>query len=303
MSRAMGILIALVFCFLLPATVGALDVSIDRLAFLPARFGPGEEVEAFALVRVEGGEPKAFSAQAGKGLPNPSAKSDPELRSFSLSKGKGGWEIRLRFVAWSPGKGHFPTMDVRGYRIPGFEYEAASVLVAGDSEARPPKAQLDPPGTALYLYGFLGLVLALSLAVFGAAAYVLPAARRLLAQRRAGEARRALGRSLSWLGHDLGGRLPIDVSAFHAALSRAVRLYLAARVLPGASALTPSELRGLAEERFPARGLRDEVAALLDESDQVRFAAAAADEDSLLDALARAARIGDLAEEALDARL
>jgi hypothetical protein len=297
---------ALIFAFAcaLPLFAGqgiaAATITVNKLAFVPARFLVGEEVEAWALVSVSGAEPQSFSVKAGDGLPSASAQADPELRSLSLARGSGGWELRMRFIAWSPGAGRLPALEVRGYAIPAMEYTANSVLGPQDRDAAPPKPQLDPPGTALYLYGFAGLALILVLLVLGTVLYVVPAAASLLSRRQAAQARRALGRSLAFLSRTVPGAAP---AAFYAALARALRIYLGSRVLPEAPALTPSEFSALGEERFPGPGIRDEAAALLAETDAVRYAGEAADESRMRRALSRAVRLGDAAEEALDARL
>jgi hypothetical protein len=280
--------------------LSAAPVTVDRVAFLPARFFVGEEVEAIALVRFDAASVEAFAAKAGAGLPVVSAQADPELRSLSLSKGPDGWELRWRFVAWTPGKGRIPAMELRGLSIPAVDYQAYSVLGPQDRDLSPPKPQLDPPGTSLYLYGFAAFVLFLVFVVFAVVSWLLPAARALLERRKAAQARKTLARTLAWLGKDLKTARPAD---FYAVLARALRNYLAIRVLPGAPALTPAELAALREDSFPAPGLRDEVSDLLAESDAVRYAGDKADLPRMREAIARASKIGDLAEEALDARL
>jgi len=293
-------LILLALALSCPLSLSAAPVAVDRVAFLPARFFVGEEVEAIALVHFDAASVEAFSAKAGAGLPVVPAQADPELRSLSLSKGPEGWELRWRFVAWTPGKGRIPAMELRGLSIPAVDYQAYSVLGPQDRDLSPPKPQLDPPGTSLYLYGFAAFVLFLVFLVFAVVSWLLPAAKALLERRKAAQARKALARTLSWLGKDLRTAKPAD---FYAALARALRNYLAIRVLPGAPALTPAELAALREDCFPAPGLRDEVSDLLAESDAVRYAGDQADLPRMREALARASKIGDLAEEALDARL
>ena len=282
----------------LPA--GAEPLGLVRLGFAPARFGAGEEVEAVALLEAGSVEPEAFVLKAGGGLPEPGPGADPELRELRLSKTAGGWELRARFVPWTPGKGLLPPLSVRGLALPGLPYTVDSVLAPGDREPAPPKPQRDPPGTALYLYGFAGLVLVLVLAGFWAAAVLVPGARRLLARRRAAQARRALERSLAYLERGLGSSAPAD---FYAALARSLRLYLTARLLPEAAALTPAEIGALPAARFPEAGIRDDAAAVLGEADLARFAGLNPGLDAMRAALERSARLAGSAEEALDALL
>jgi hypothetical protein len=283
-------LITLAFAFAGGAALSAAPVTVDRVAFLPARFCVGEEVEAIALVHFDAASIEAFAAKAGAGLPAAPGQADPELR----------WELHWRFVAWTPGKGRIPAMELRGLSIPAVDYQAYSVLGPQDRDLSPPKPQLDPPGTSLYLYGFAAFVLLLVFIVFAVVSWLLPAARALLERRKAAQARKVLARTLSWLGKELRTARPSD---FYAALARALRNYLAIRVLPAAPALTPAEVAALREDSFPAPGLRDEVSDLLAESDAVRYAGAPADIPRMREAIARAAKLGDTAEEALDARL
>jgi len=275
----------------------AATAKVDHLSFLPVTFHVGEEAEAFALVHIEGGEAQAFAVKAGEGLPSPGPHADPELRSVSIGKGREGWELRIRFVPWSPEASRLPALELRGLSIPSLAYEVSPVLRRGEGEPSPPKAQLDPPGSALYLYGFAGLAIFLAFLVFASAAWLIPSASRLLARRKAAQARRDLGRSLAWLAKEKARARPED---FYAVLARAFRLYLAARILPSAPALTPRELAGLGEDVFPVPGLRDEAAALLAESDAVRYTGLEAGPAMMGEALTRAARLGDAAEEALN---
>ena len=293
-------MIVLALALLAAPALSAAPVTVDRVAFLPARFFVGEEVEAIALVHFDAASIEAFAAKAGAGLPVVPAQADPELRSLSLSKGPDGWELRWRFVVWTPGKGRIPALELRGLSIPAIDYQAYSVLGPQDRDLSPPKPQLDPPGTSLYLYGFAAFALLLVFIVFAVVSWLLPAARTLLERRKAAQARKALARTLAWLGKELRTAKPAD---FYAVLARALRNYLSVRVLPGAPALTPAELASLREDCFPAPGLRDEVSDLLAESDAVRYAGDKADLPRMREAIARASKIGDLAEEALDARL
>jgi hypothetical protein len=293
-----------VLLLLLGPPLGAASLKIEKLAFLPAHFVVGEEAEAFVLVSSGSDEPQAFSVKIGAGLPAPTGEANPELRRASLAKTGDGWELRIRFIAWTPGKGRLPALRLGGNDIPALPYEVSSVLLPGDKEPRPPKPQLDPPGTTVYLYGFLGFVLVLGLAIFALVVWVFPAALALLERRRAGEARKALARSVTWLSKGLAqGLAQAEPPAFYAALARALRLYLAERVLSSAPALTARELAALPEELFPAQGLRDEAAGLLGESEKVRYGGETVDLSAMRDALARTSRLGDAAEEALLDRL
>jgi hypothetical protein len=284
------------------ASLSALGLRVERLSFLPARFRLGEEVELRAEVLPEGGEPEAFTLKAGSGLPPAPGDGSLELRYLSLSKSASSWELKLRFVAWTPGPGRIPPLSLRGLQIPAIAFQTESALGPGDRELAPPKAQRDPRGTWLYLYGFVGLLVLLAAAGLGFATYVLPGARALIARWKAAQARKALERSLSFLEGSIG---EVEPAVFYAALARALRVYLSLRVLPEAPMLTPRELGLLPEARFPAPGIREAAASALAETDEARFGpqggrpSAAAMRDSL----ARAAAIGKSTEEALDAGL
>ncbi|MBL8966294.1 MAG: hypothetical protein JNG85_04735 [Spirochaetaceae bacterium] len=290
-------------CLALPlalaaAALAAETLAVERLAFVPARFSVGEEVEAVALLAEPRRELEPFVLKEGEGLPPPSPAADPELREIRLAKAGGGWELRVRFVSWKPGKAEIPTLSARGVVLPALSYETASVLGPGDREPSPPKPQRDPPGAALYLYGFAGLFLVIVLGGIGSALYLVPAARRIIAKSRAAQASRALDRSLAYLEKGIGSVAARD---FYAALARSLRLYLAARVLPEAPALTPAEIAALPESRFPCPGLREDAAAVLAESDRARFAGFEPGSEAMRAALASAQRLGAAAEEALDA--
>lgn len=282
--------------------LGAAELVVDRLAFLPAAFGAGELTEAIASVHVaEGTEPEAFTLRAGEGLSLPGPGSDPEIREVRLQRGPAGLELHVLFLPWSPGEGALPAFSAHGLMVPRLPYSARAALPAGARDPAPPKPPREPPGAFFALYGLASLVLLLVLIAVALLSWVLPAARAILARRGAAQAWRALSRQLEFLGKGLG-QAALDrqaASAFYAALARGFRHYLAARVLVEAPALTPGEFRSLPESRFPAIGLREEAAALLAEADAVRFAGAEARASMMAWTLERALRFGKVVEEAL----
>ncbi len=297
---------AVAFGFVLLATASGassqaapLPEGLRRLAFTPTVFHVGEEVEVIALIDTRRGEP--FLLKAGDGLPEIGEGADPELHEARLVKTEQGWEYRVRFVPWTPGRSAIPPLVAKGGApLPALPYTVASVLEPGDREPSPPKPQRDPPGTALYLYGFVGLVLALAAMAAAIVLYALPGARSLIAQAIAAQAFRTLSRSLAYLERSADNATATD---FYAVLSRALRLYLAARSVPEAPALTPTELQGLPEARFPAPGLRDEAARLFAEADGVRFGGLASGPDTLRDAVRRARALAKRFEEAAGAHV
>jgi hypothetical protein len=295
------------FMLLAGAVLPALELAVDRVAFLPASFGAGESVEAILLVHpVEGEAPAPFTLRAGEGLPQPGPGADPELREARLQRGPGGLELRLFFTPWSPGRGAIPAFSARGVLVPRLPYEARTVLAPGERDPAPPKPPREPPGSFLALYGIAGLFVILALLCLAALSRILPAARALLERRRAAQALRGFQSKLEFLREGLAGRKgldPLAAAAFYAALARGLRLYLAARVLPEAPALTPPELRGLPESSFPAPGLRDLAAALLAEADAVRFGGAEARPASMLAAIDQGLSLARGVEEVLLDRL
>jgi hypothetical protein len=268
-------------------------------SFIPAVYGPGEDVEVTASLAPGASETLSeLELRSGAGLPAGSA-DDPEIRSLRVARTAAGWEMRIRFVPWSPGRGTIPGLAARGAALPSLPYDAVSRLGPEDRDPSPPRPQRLPPGAALALYVLIGAALAVVLAAFGFVAYVIPASRALLARRRAGQAFRRLGKSLDFL---TARALSADPAAFSAALARALRLYLAARVEPRAPVLTPGELSALPDDAFPAPSTRDAAAGILAWSDEVRFGGAAAQAAALERAAAEARRIAAENEEALLAR-
>ncbi len=295
----------------------AATVDAASLSFLPLRHSPGEEVEVQAILRPEGGERLVeLDLRRGSGLDDQGDEADPELRELRVAKNAAGWMLSWRFVPWSPGVGSLPAIRVKGISIPSIPYSAISALGPDDRDPSPPRRQRDPPGTELYLYGLAGLLLALALAVAGTSAYLVPAARALLARRRAAEAFRRFEKSLDYLAAEAGSAEP---GPFFAALSRVLRLYLAARAFPEAPALTSAELGALPDDAFPAPATKARVAALIALADEMRFGrtfgagadagAVAGDRPGsearsvLAKAAADARAIGEANEEALVARL
>jgi hypothetical protein len=282
-----------------PARLDAASLA-GSATFIPAVFGPGEEVLAVAPIAPRVGEALAeMELGPESGLPAAQKGSDPELRGIEIAKNGAGWELKIRFVPWSPGKGSVPAVSARGVSLPILPYEAASRLGPEDIDPTPPRPQRLPPGAALAFYVVVGASAALALAVLGFVAYVVPAARSLLAKWRAGQAFRRLGKSLDYLGAQAASAEP---AAYSAALARAFRNYLAARVLADAPSLTPDEISALPDAAFPAPATRDKAASLLAWSDEVRFGGTAAGTAALADAADEARRIAADNEEALLAR-
>jgi len=279
---------------------------LGKVTFSPTVFLVGQTVTATVDLVVDGGEPEVFSLSPGAGLPAPTADADPELRSASLAKGAAGWVLSLVFVPWSPGPGRLPSMVVGSLRSPEIRYVTASVLGgkggANDASARdlsPPKPQRDPPGTTLYLYGFLLVAATVLFIIIAFYLWVLPGARALLARWKSREAWVALTRTLDWLETNGGSG---DAAPFYALLSRAFRLYLSKRFIEEAEALTPGEFSALPPSRLPDPGFGKEVSRLLGEADLARFAGQPFAAPARLAALRRARELATTAEEGADVR-
>jgi len=273
---------------------------VEKLVFAPALFYAGEEVEALVVASGTGGDPESFDLTAKSGLPERGSFANPEIKRVSLKKAGDSWEIRYRFVPWTPGPGKLRGFSAKGSLIPGFDYSVEAAVKPGERDLEGPKPQRDPPGTALYLYGFAGFALLFALGIVAAAGWLLPAARALMARRRAAEAYTALEKSLDYLEGEVES---VEPKAFCAVFSHALRLYLSARLIDRAEALTPAELAVLAEDRFPVPGLRDEAVSLLRASDTARFSSEGFALERMRDSVRRAREFGSRAEEALDAFL
>lgn len=273
--------------------------------FVPLRYLVGDEVEALIpLGEHPEGPSKGFELRLGAGLPLTGAFADPVIRSVTVERGSSGWDARILFVPWSPGPGILPSMAARGMVIPPVPYNVSSSLGSEGCDAAPSRPQREPPGTALYLYGFAGFVLFLALSALGAALYLVPAARAILARWRAAQAFRRLRRSVAFLSRGSESAVP---ELFYAALARELRIYLAERIEPRSPNLSATEFAALPEETFPAPGIRESAAALIGETERGRYAgelAAGPSTAAILRAAAeRAIALGGAAEEAIDAGL
>jgi hypothetical protein len=309
-APAPGVLALAALLALAGSGLGAATLDARTLVFVPVRYSAGDEVTVRASIVPESGETLlALDLRPGAGLPAaglvvPGEEADPELRGLRLSRSGEGWLLEASFVPWSPGPGSLPEARYKGFRLPALPYAAISVLGPEDRDPSPPRPQRDPPGTALFLYGLAGFLIAVSLGIAGAAAYLVPAARALLARRRAAQAFKRFGKSLDYLVAESGSA---DPAIYFAALSRSLRMYLASRVLPEAPALTASELGRLPESAFPSPSTKDRVAALVARADSVRYGEApsgkAVARQALVAAAEEARAIGEANEEALLARV
>lgn len=288
-----------------PLGPGVSEGRASAAVFVPFHYYVGDEVEALvSLGEVPGASGKGFELKPGSGLPSSGPSTDPVIRSIAVAPTKAGWEAKITFVPWSPGPGSLPAIGARGFLIPAVSYDVSSTLGPAARDLAPPRPQREPPGTVLYLYLFAAFALALALAAFGTALYLVPAARSLLARRRAAQAIRRLRRSVAFLSRGLDTARP---ELFYAALARELRLYLAARVVPRAPNLSSTELAALPDGTFPARGLREGAAALVAETERGRYAlelSPGPGAAAILRAAAdRTLALGEAAEEAIDARL
>jgi hypothetical protein len=269
----------------------ALSLDSATLTTIPARYYAGDEVSLQATVRADSGEKLVpLALRPGSGLSAQGEASDPELR-----------ELR---IGWSPGPGSIPELRLKGLRVPAIGYSAASILGPDERDPQPPRPQRDLPGTAFYLALFAALLLVLAALGLVVALWLVPAARSRLATRRAALAFRRLERSLDYLESEIGSA---DPASYYAALSRALRLYLAARALPEALALTAAEIARLPEGAFPAPATKARTVELFSLADRVRYGGegyAEADRRARLESAAEEARaIGNETEEALLARV
>jgi hypothetical protein len=306
-ARACGLAVlalALPFSLVAGRELDAATLDARSLAFVPFRYSAGDEVTVQAAIVPEAGEqPIPLDLRPGAGLRAQGEEADPELRELRLSRTAEGWLLALRFVPWSPGPGSIPELRIKGLVIPSLPYTALSLIGPEDRDPSPPRPQADPPGIALYLYGFAALLVILALGAAGGSAYLVPAARAIIARRRAAQAFRRFDKSLDYLTSGAGAA---DPAAYFAALTRTLRLYLAARALPEAPALTSRELSSLPESAFPAPATRDRTAALVARADRARYGGdlpEGARLRVLLEAAEEARAIGQANEEALLARV
>ncbi len=242
------------------------------VGFQPARFHAGEK--ARALVALGSGNPGVppFSIDKGQGFGALDARPELEILEASLSSTRSGWLYSVTFIPWAPGAGTIPALSIGGRRFPSIKFAAIATTGADDRVPGPRRPQVDPPGTALYLYASLALLAAFVLFALAFAYWILPGARALLVAWRSREAFRILSRTLDWLDANVEG----PEREWYALLSRSLRIYVARRLIPEAEALTPAEIAALPPAGLPENGFKDGLSSLLGESDRVRYAGLAA---------------------------
>jgi hypothetical protein len=281
--------------------LAAANLDLKTLTSVPIRYYAGDEVVMQASITPDSGEKLApLDLTNGSGLRAQADEAETELRELKLAKTPEGWLLSVRFVPWSPGSGTIPEMKLKAFRIPSLPYKTGSLLGPEDRDPSPPRPQRDLPGIAGYFYGFAGILVVLALAVAFAALYLFPAARALLAKRRAAHAYKRFCRTLDYLAVEAASA---ESGGFLAALIRALRLYLSERVRLDACALTAPELAALPDAAFPLAGARDKAAALVARADRMRYGhelSKGVRPESLLKAEVDEARaIGAAIEEAL----
>jgi hypothetical protein len=271
------------------------------VAYTPSLYGPGDSVVAAASIKPGPDERLTeITLRPGAGLPVLDGSADPEILGLEIERRGGEWRMRLRFVAWTPSEGVIKSFRAGDILLPGIAYKAAPRLGAEDIDPRPIRPQRPPPGAAGALYGLLAVVVVLGAALFGAAAYLVPAVRAVLGGWRAAQAYRRLDKTIGYLIQQASSA---DPAAYAAALAGALRNYLDSRVHPGIAALTSGEIESLGEADVLRPSIRDGAARLLAWSDRVRFGGESVEAAGLAEAAERVRRIAAESEEAIRARL
>ena len=240
---------------------------VTSISFDPDSFHAGEKVRARVALGPESAGLQPFSIGRGQGSTLDSTP-DLEILSATLAATPSGWLYTVSFVVWAPGAGKLPSLSISGRHFPSIDFLAKATTGPDDRVPGPRRPQVDPPGTALYLYAAVALLAVLVLLVLAGVFWVLPGARALLETWRSRGAFRAFSKTLDWLEANIDG----PEREWYALLSRSLRIYLARRLIPEAEALTPTEIAQLSPSCLPEKGFREGLSSLLGESDKVRFA-------------------------------
>lgn len=266
MTRVSALAIGAAFLLLRAGSTAAQTAS-RAPTFEPAVLHAGIPETARITVVAAGQALSAFRLERGKNLGDVDPSPELEIDSVSLRKEGGGWIYTAVFTVWAPGPGHFPSLAIQGFRFPAFDFEVAATA---DPEARSPgprRPQADPPGSSVYLYASVGILVALVLAGIAFFSWILPGALDLAAAWRERAAFRRFAKTLDWLEESVDEG---DGRAWYALLANSFRIYLSAKTIPAAMALTPPEIAALPAETL-TDGFGGEAAELLARGDEVRF--------------------------------
>jgi len=205
----------------------------------------------------------------------------------------------IDFTAFAPGDVAFPTIELGGLRLAGLRVKITSVLENGATELSPPEAALTAPGTYLFIYGAIVIVL---IAVSGTLFLVLRGIPRLTAyleRRRRGLAAGSLRRVLARLQTE-GGQM--EEGVFLTILFDELRSYLTYRTGSNCHALTAREFSlVLGSESIVPHFSSEDLAfleSLFRRGDAVRFGAVPISSDELRSALHGVGELVDHAEAA-----
>jgi hypothetical protein len=282
----------LTMTFLAPCAAWGDEAVAARLAapveFDPPYFVAGQGVAMYA--RLDAGTSSWRAETLSSGLPG-GQDGDPRILSASLLERSGAPLLVVRFVAWRPGQGSLPSMNVGGLVTPPLKYSCSSALAEAGTEPPQPIGQLDPPGlfARLYLIGGLALVSAI-VSVIGAARFV-PWLRLLKARKAFARVRRDYDELLSRLGRGKGS------AAAWAELCAGLRLFLSRRTGLDWLALTSVEAARLPPDCVPGE-VQPAAAAILSMGDEARFAGRL--DIDLGEALMNARSVGDRLDAALE---
>jgi hypothetical protein len=237
---------------------------------LPYDFHPGDLVELKLPIQ-------AAASNGKRELRLPDGSQDYEIKRILLESSPKGSTLTLFFIPWIPGEIKIVPFETEGARFPGATVYARSLLSGDDEKPRPPRGLLFLPGTKTLIAVIASSLAALALAVWAAAAFLMPFLSRLLSVRRARKPFRRFQHELRIMRKRLKDE---DQAYFYALLSRAFRAYASARLFPAFASLTAGEFgtalavktRGM-PARLEALGEdREFVARVLMRSDMVRFA-------------------------------
>jgi hypothetical protein len=193
-----------------------------------------------------------------------------------------------------------PALDLGGIRLRGIEMETRSVLEdKGEDELKPPRQQLVIPGTWFkvgLLAAFLVLFPPLLIFLWRKAPGWLASYRERRFQKIPLQRIRA---ALRRLAKELGG---MDGRRFFTELTRAIRVYLAAKLAFPADKATTREIGRILPLRLPAETLPQEaavgIAVLLERGDHVKFGGKPCRRREMENALRKIEELVETVEEA-----
>ncbi len=133
---------------------------IEKTLFLPPEFFIGDHVEMRLRVVPDNND---VNITVPRELPESSWIT---IESVEAVKGDDGFEVRIRFISFSPGTRTLPAIDLGGIVLDNLKIHTDSIIRENQADFQKLRGQVLLPGTTLFISLFIGILLIVPIPLF-----------------------------------------------------------------------------------------------------------------------------------------